>query len=132
MKKLSKTIRHVGVVANAEKVLCTSLMRQAIKLLEARRRAVLADARTAALAGLPLKTCPDVAALARKVDLLIVFGGDGTMLAVAREVAGASTPILGINTGSLGFLTAVQAQQLPDALEQIWAGESVPPWLRKR
>ena len=105
MKKLSKTIRRVGVVANAEKVLCTSLMRQAIKLLEARRRAVLADARTVALAGLPLKTCPDVAALARKVDLLIVFGGDGTMLAVAREVAGASTRAVIFNRWTISSMS---------------------------
>ena len=111
-------------MANTDKATCTPLVRQAVKLIESEQRAVLADARTAELLALPLQTCPDVAALARKVDLLIVFGGDGTMLRVARDIAGASTPILGINTGALGFLTAVQVQQLPEALAQIWAGQT--------
>ena len=85
----------------------------------------MADAETARLAGIQAPTCPDPATLAQGVDLLIVFGGDGTMLRVARETAGARTPVIGINVGALGFLTDVQAHQLPLALEQIWAGETI-------
>src|SRR5437867_3116939 len=55
----------------------------------------------------------------------MVFGGDGTMLRIAREAAGSPTPILGINAGSLGFLTDVPADRLPVALKQIWAGEAI-------
>src|SRR5688572_33439285 len=55
----------------------------------------------------------------------MVFGGDGTMLRVARETAGSRTPVIGINVGALGFLTDVQAHQLPLALKQIWAGETI-------
>jgi NAD+ kinase len=44
------------------------------------------------------------------------------MLRVAREIAGSRTPILGINIGGLGFLTAASSDQLPDALEQLWKG----------
>ncbi|PYJ05637.1 MAG: ATP-NAD kinase, partial [Verrucomicrobia bacterium] len=85
----------------------------------------MADASTAALAGLNLPACPTASALTRAVDLLMVFGGDGTMLRVARETAGSRTPLLGINVGALGFLTDVQAHQLPLALKQIWAGETI-------
>ena len=49
---------------------------------------------------------PDTRQLTRQADLILVFGGDGTMLRVAREAAGSNTPILGINVGGLGFLTA--------------------------
>jgi NAD+ kinase len=74
---------------------------------------------------LPACICADPATLARQVDLMMVFGGDGTMLRVARETAGSRTPFIGINVGSLGFLTDVQAHQLPLALKQIWAGETI-------
>jgi NAD+ kinase len=64
-----------------------------------------------------------VATLAREVDLLLVFGGDGTLLRVAREIAGSRTPILGINIGSLGFLTAVPSADLARALKHVWNGK---------
>jgi NAD+ kinase len=124
LKKLSKTINTFGLVANAEKPACPQLVRQAARLIQAKGLRALAEVETARFAGLKLDTCPDIPTLARRVDLLIVFGGDGTMLRVAREIAGLPAPILGINTGALGFLTAVQAQQLPLALEQVWGGEA--------
>jgi NAD+ kinase len=65
---------------------------------------------------------PDTATLARQVDLLLVFGGDGTMLRVAREIAGCRTPMLGINVGGLGFLTAVPSSEMPSALKCVWNG----------
>lgn len=74
------------------------------------------------MASLNLPVFADVASLARKVDLLLVFGGDGTMLRVATETVGARTPILGINVGNLGFLTAVSAEAIVPALKQIWCG----------
>jgi NAD+ kinase len=67
--------------------------------------------------------CADAAALARQVDLLVVFGGDGTMLRLAREIAGSRTPILGVNIGGLGFLTAVPSSNLAQALKRVWNGE---------
>ncbi len=54
-----------------------------------------------------------------KVDILVSMGGDGTMLSSARAVGSAGTPILGINLGSLGFLTQLTPQQLLPALDSI-------------
>ncbi len=64
----------------------------------------------------------ETGALARCTDMLLVFGGDGTMLRAAREAAGGTAPLLGINTGHLGFLAAVNIHELGDALEKVWAG----------
>ncbi len=56
------------------------------------------------------------------VDILVSAGGDGTLLASARAVGDRGTPILGINLGSLGFLTQVPSQRLIEALNAIVAG----------
>jgi len=59
-------------------------------------------------------------------DLLIVLGGDGTLLSAARAVAPLGTPILGINLGSLGFLTEVPLEDLYPALEAVHGGQGEP------
>lgn len=125
MKKLAEKIKRIGLVANTEKISCRNLVQEAVVLIEAASRRAICDAATARLAGLKGPACPDVASLAKEVDLLMVFGGDGTMLRIAREAAGSATPLLGINAGGLGFLTDVSSDQLSLALEQIWAGEAI-------
>jgi len=60
--------------------------------------------------------------LGRRSDLLITFGGDGTLLSVARH-APANVPILGVNMGTLGFLTEVRVEEFPETLEHVLAGD---------
>jgi NAD+ kinase len=60
--------------------------------------------------------------IAKLVDMVIVLGGDGTMLSVARLVCEKDIPILGVNLGSLGFITEIQALEIYDALEKILEG----------
>jgi NAD+ kinase len=55
----------------------------------------------------------------------MVFGGDGTILRAVRQSNGCQTPILGINVGRLGFLNAVAASDLPDALRRIWDNDFI-------
>ena len=110
MKKQADKIKRVGLIGNSEKAACADIVRKAARLIQRAGRKVR-------------PSNPDTAALAREVDLLLVFGGDGTMLHVAREIAGSATPLLGINIGGLGFLTAVPSDELPRALNHIWHGE---------
>ena len=109
MKKFADQIKRVGLIGNAEKPDCAGILRKAARLVQRAGRKVLHNA--------------DTAALAHEADLLLVFGGDGTMLHVAREIAGSTTPMLGINIGGLGFLTAVPSDGLAHALNHIWKGE---------
>lgn len=69
---------------------------------------------------MPLSCLDDIAGL---VDVLVSMGGDGTLLASARSVGEIGTPILGINLGSLGFLTQLTPQQLVVALDRIVKGD---------
>jgi len=108
LKKNADKIKRVGLIGNLEKVSCADILRKATRLIERAGREVLTNA--------------DTATLAREADLLLVFGGDGTMLHVARDIAGCNTPMLGINIGSLGFLTAVPSSELARALNHVWNG----------
>lgn len=62
---------------------------------------------------------------ARTADLIVVLGGDGTLIHAARLLAGRRVPILGVNMGSLGFLTEVPQSELYGALEQVLSGQAV-------
>jgi len=57
------------------------------------------------------------------IDAVIVGGGDGTMLHAAQATMGSGVPLLGINLGSLGFLTSIRAEEIPTALPRILLGE---------
>lgn len=122
MKNQADKILRVGLAGNSEKVSCAEVVSRAAQLIRAAGREVYSEAATARLAKLKANVCADMAALSRAVDLLLVFGGDGTMLRVAREIAGRPTPILGINIGGLGFLTAVPSADLAKALKLVWRG----------
>jgi len=62
---------------------------------------------------------------ARTAELVVVLGGDGTLIHAARLLAGRPVPILGINMGSLGFMTEIPQSELYGALEQVLAGRAL-------
>jgi NAD+ kinase len=64
-----------------------------------------------------------VADIVRAGDLVLSFGGDGTLLRTAHLTGPNDTPLLGVNIGRLGFLADIEVEQLHEALEQIAAGE---------
>lgn len=58
-----------------------------------------------------------------EADCVLVLGGDGTLLAVAREVADRKIPVLGINLGTLGFLAEVELNRMDEAIKRLLAGD---------
>jgi NAD+ kinase len=123
LKKSPDHFQRIGLIGNAEKSASAVSVRAAARLIRRAGRTVVCDDVTARLAKLKCEIQPGAAALARAVDLLIVFGGDGTMLNTARQIAASDTPMLGVNIGGLGFLTAVPSDRLAPALKLLWQGE---------
>ena len=123
MKKPADHFQRIGLVGNAEKPAAAAHVRAAAQLIRRAGRKVFSNAVTAQHAKIKCEILPDTAWLARSVDLLIIFGGDGTMLHTARQIAGSDTPMLGVNLGGLGFLTAVPSDKLATALKLLWSGK---------
>jgi len=89
--------------------------------LRERKKEVVFDAKTAALIG--ESASHPKTQLATRSDMVLVLGGDGTMLSAARLLEERAVPILGVNMGGLGFLTEITLDQLYPALEKVFAQE---------
>ena len=122
MKK-NKAIRSVGLIGNTGQAIKSGVVRKTAKLIEQSGRKVFLDPSVAKAAKGHGIVLADSEELARMCDLLMVIGGDGTMLRVARDTAGSNTPLLGVNAGRLGFLTTASTEDLKTALQNLWAGK---------
>jgi NAD+ kinase len=112
--------RRIGLIANYDKAGASELVREIADACERRSLPLTIEAKTARTIGSPsTATHGD---LVRECDLLLVLGGDGTILQVLHELCDEFRPILGINLGTLGFLTCVSATAWPDAIEAIVTG----------
>ena len=69
---------------------------------------------------------PVPAQAAKEADLCLVFGGDGTLLAAARMLAGSGVPLLGVNLGKLGFLAEFDVEHMQKHLEEVLTGKITP------
>ena len=120
---MKNKIRKIAIVAKAETSAAKRIVRQAAKLAEAAGLHPVTDENTATLAKLNIPIRKNPLAISRLADLIMVFGGDGTMLHWARSTAGSGTPIFGVNIGGLGFLTAVSWKDLSKAMNAVAAGK---------
>jgi NAD+ kinase len=118
-------ITRVGLVAKPGLDAAAGALAELAGWLEARSVHAVFETDTAALAGLP----PDRSTVTRDelpatCDLIVVLGGDGTLIGMADRIAhsGADVPIVGVNFGSLGFLTEITLPELYPSLESVLAG----------
>jgi NAD+ kinase len=115
------SLQRIGLVAKRGLVAAAPHLTELAAWLVARGLTPVVDVETAQLAGLTeIDTYPRED-LPRHVDLVLVLGGDGTLLGMADLVgeAGVGIPILGVNFGRLGFLTEVTLSELYPALEAV-------------
>jgi len=115
-------VTRVGLVAKPDAAGAAEALDRLIQWLGSRGLPVVLEKETAGLAptaALPTALKSD---LAGQVDLLVVLGGDGTLLSMARAVGDLGVPILGVNLGDLGFLTATTLDEMVPAVEAALAG----------
>ena len=113
MASAKRSIKTVGLVVKRERPEAITIARTLTRFLRARHKTPIADSETAKKIG---AEGVERHHLADRADLIVVLGGDGTLLGVARMVASEGTPILGVNLGGLGFLTEVTMPEAQAAL----------------
>jgi len=120
-------LRSIGIISKPRKTALEPILPSLLAWLKQRGIRAMLDEETASTLN-STGGATDVAVLPRsdlpaKSDLILVLGGDGTLLAAARHAHGREVPILAVNLGSLGFLTAVTVGELYDSLEEIINGK---------
>jgi NAD+ kinase len=115
--------KTVGLIAHTGKAGVAELTRTLAKQLEGAGLTVFLEKETAALAGLPDGRASEE--LGRAADLLVVLGGDGTILHLIGQLGDNIKPVFGINVGALGFLTCANSSASAEAVECIAAGKMV-------
>lgn len=115
-----KQMLRIGVIANRKKSGARALVREMQRFSDKHGFPFQWEEQTARLIGVEGKGLAD---LVDGVDLLIVAGGDGSLLRVIHEVYPSPVPVLGVNIGGLGFLTAVTREEILEALPDLAAGQ---------
>ena len=115
--------KTIGLIAHPQKRGVAELIAAVTKEFERAGMSILHEAQTAALVG--GKSSASIGDLAGRCDLLVVLGGDGTILNVAGQLGENLKPIFGINVGSLGFLTCASSNDYRDAVRDIVEGRIV-------
>jgi NAD+ kinase len=120
-------ITRVGLIAKERVEAAAGVLADLAAWLEARQVDVVFETETAQLAGVPpAYRITGKEDLPTACDLIVLLGGDGTLIGMARRIARAAVdvPILGINFGSLGFLTEITLDELYPSLDLVLAGEA--------
>ena len=119
-------VHRVGILAKSHLAAAAPHLVEIAGWLKARGVEAIFDTETAALAPGATLDAAGRTALAERADMVLVLGGDGTLLSMADSLgaAGSRIPILGVNFGSLGFLTEVTLPELRASLEAALDGRA--------
>lgn len=119
--------QRIGVMSRKVSQPVVETLVKLVSFLSERGHAVVIEAETLALLDVPLAniaSCPRNQ-LASHCDLVIVVGGDGSMLGAARALCRQQLPVLGINRGSLGFLTDIPPDDMENQVAAVLDGQYV-------
>jgi NAD+ kinase len=118
-------VRRVGIVAKPDAARAPEVVTRLVDWLTAREIEVTLEKETAGIVPAVRASAANKTELPGLSDLLIVLGGDGTLLSMARAVGDLGVPIMGVNLGGLGFLTATTLDEMIPSLEAALEGRMV-------
>ena len=118
VSKDSSTAKAVAIVSKPGKPELATVVPQLLQWFQEHQYKVVVDEETK-LHAPGIEVVPREQLASRPLNFVVVLGGDGTLLSAARAVSKAGIPVLGVNLGSLGFLTEVPRDQLYPTLEGI-------------
>lgn len=113
-------MKRIGIIGKSGRAEPAEIASELLPWLRERDAEVFIDIETAQSMGIRGYLRSEIP---ERVDLVIVLGGDGTMLSVARLVCEKGIPILGVNLGGLGFITEVKRTEVFDALDRVFSGQ---------
>jgi NAD+ kinase len=114
--------KTIGIFSRPRPTALAEVVPQLLKWLKERGATPVYDSETACAVEPCERNALERSEVAKRADMLLVLGGDGTILAATREAAPRGIPILPINLGGLGFLTSFTLDELYPALEDAFAG----------
>lgn len=120
---MTTPFKHAALVGKYQARGITEMLQSVARLLRERGLSVSLDAETAERIGWQDTPVLPLTEVGSACDVAIVLGGDGTMLGVARQLAPAGIPLVGINQGRLGFITDIRAADWADVLGPMMAGQ---------
>jgi NAD+ kinase len=120
MAVAKRSIKSVGLVVKRDRPEAISIAKILARFLRSKHKIPLAETEISKTIG---AESVERHQLGDRADLIVVLGGDGTLLGVARLVASKGIPILGVNLGGLGFLTEVTIEESRAALERVLDGD---------
>jgi NAD+ kinase len=120
---MAAQFKTVGIIGKPDAPNLSAPIAQLVSFLRRRAVKVVLDTRTAAQLDPATCAMAELDVIGKQTELVIVVGGDGTMLGVARKLAPQGVPIVGVNLGRLGFLTDIPLQSMETMVGAILDGE---------
>jgi len=120
---MASRFRHAALVGKYQAPCSRRVLADVAEFLAAQGLEVSLDADSALATGIADYPALTTAEIGRQCDVVVVVGGDGTMLATARALAEFNLPLVGINQGRLGFMTDISLAELRETLPAMLAGD---------
>ena len=126
MGSMPPAFKTVAVVGKSDAASLPDILDQVVGVLRKRSVTIVMDPPTAGASRAKPDATVELAQMGTRADLVIVVGGDGTLISCARQMAEHNVPLVGVNLGRLGFLTDIPADGLDGHIGAVLDGDFLP------